>query len=597
MRERTPTYMADFETTTEMQYLIEGKVRVWAWAVEQVDGHQETFRGETLEEFLELFEGKKAYIYFHNMKFDTSYLLDYWMRNGVPWAAMDDKEPPEEYLTSIIDGHGQFYLIKYCNKNTKTELTFKDLYKKYRMPLEGIAQIFGIKGKTPLKFGYRPIGREVTDEEWDRVQGDARIGAVALRYQMVNNLTGLTVASDAMTAYKDYIGQDVYKDRHPNLPYDLDQELRRAYRGGVVQVNPIWKNLDIFNVLVFDINSMYPAAMAGEHGERLPRGMPRQMELSYECAPHEVEILRVKCNLKLKEGALPWVHYKGVFGHTREEFIYDEKQIMDISFTTPELELLKKTYDTPVWQPIKKFVFNSEVGQFKDFIYHYNALKEEATREKNGGKRQQAKDTMNTPSGKFALNPNTKMKIPYFNPEKNKICFEPVEDRRKNLYCPTSAFITAHCRKRIIEDAMKFGSQFVYMDTDSLHILKGDIDPLKVLEVHKTKLGAYKHEATWERARYLRAKAYYHDQGAEAAAYRREQLRLKDAGKPYDTSIYKTTEIKCGGMTDMVKDFVDFENFFTNKIFNGKLIGTFVPGGYLLKETTYKIAEKEIWRL
>lgn len=582
MTKRTPIYMADFETTVEIQYMIEGCVRVWAWAVEQVDGNQEVWKGETIEEFIRWLEGRKATIYFHNMKFDCMFLLDYWLRHGVPRLEYDDTSK-EEYLHTLIDGHGQMYLVEYVNKSTNTKITFKDLMKKYRMPLEKIAQIFGIEGKSELKLGYRPIGREVTQEEWERVLGDVRIGAVALRYQLTNMLTGLTVASDAMRAYKDFIGTKEFKARHPQLPYELDQMLRKAYRGGEVYVNPKYQGKDVFNVWVFDENSKYPAVMKGVHGERLPRGMPRLVENNYKLKENEVEIVLVKCTLKLKPNAIPWVHYKGILGHTAEEFVINEESPMYLGFTTPDLELMKKTYETPVWDIEKRFVFDSEIGQFADFINFQTNLKIQADKEGNGGARQQAKDMMNTPSGKFALNPNTIAKIPYFDPEENRIKFNPVEEIRECIYCPTSCFITAHARKRIIEDAMLFGDQYIYMDTDSLHLLEGSVNPFEVLEIDPRALGKYKHEATWKRARYLRPKAYYHDMGEGSN-------RNPEKGKV-------EVEIKCGGMPEAVKDFVDYENFFIGKAFEGKLMGAVVPGGYLLKETKYKIKEKEGWRL
>lgn len=125
MKQRTHLYMADFETTVEMQYRVEGRVRVWAWAVEEVDGNQKQYWGEKLEDFIDLFQGKRANIYFHNLKFDGSYLLDYWMSKGVSIGDKGDKE----YVKTLIDGHGSWYMLEYHNEETKTHLWFKDLLK------------------------------------------------------------------------------------------------------------------------------------------------------------------------------------------------------------------------------------------------------------------------------------------------------------------------------------------------------------------------------------------------------------------------------------------------------------------------------------
>lgn len=566
MKERIHLYMADFETTVEMQYRVEGRVRVWAWAVEEVDQNQKVYKGELIQDFIKLFEGKKAYIYFHNLKFDGSYLLDYWMAHGVPYG----EENKEEYVTTLIDGHGAWYMLEYHCEATNTHLWFKDLMKKYRMPLEKVAGIFGIEGKSPLLLGYRPLNREVTDWEWERVLGDVRIGAVALRYQLVNHLTGLTVASDAMMSYKDFIGRDLYDRRHPKLPLETDQILRKAYRGGWTFLNPIYKEIDINDVMIYDINSMYPACMAGMHDEPLPYGIPIRKDSNYKLKSDELAIQRVHMSIHLKDNSFPWLHYRNMYGHTSEEYIYNEENIQ-VTLTSVDIELLKQTYDLDDFMILDNIVFKSEVGQFRDFVFHQNRIKIEAGKEGNGGKRQEAKDMMNTLSGKFALNPLTKSKIPRF--EENQIRYTLMDDEREALYCPTSCFITAHCRKRIVTDANKFGSQFVYADTDSLHILKGDIDPEDLLETDDYELGMYAKEAEYRRARYLRAKAYYHDDGEGS-----DKL-----------------EIKCGGMPDRVKKTVDWNNFHLGSIFKGKLMGKVVPGGYMLAECNFKISDKEGW--
>ena len=567
MKERIHLYMADFETTVEMQYKVEGRVRVWAWAIEEVDGKQRQFWGEKLEDFVNFWEGKKANVYFHNLKFDGSYLLDYWMSRGVQLGEKGDGE----YLKTVIDGHGAWYMLEYHNEETNTHLWFKDLLKKYRMSLESIAKIFDIEGKAPLLLGYRPLNREVTDWEWDRVLGDVRIGAVALRYQMMNMLTGLTVASDAMRSYKDFIGGDTYEIRHPRLGLDLDQILRKAYRGGWTYLNPLYKEKDVHNVMIYDINSMYPAVMAGMHDERLPKGLPMRVDPSYQLREDQLEIVRVVLNLHIKENAFPWVHYKNIWGHTSEEYIEHEDGV-ELTLTTPDIELLHQTYDIDLWDVQEKYVFSSEIGQFREFVFYQNEIKIQAGKEGNGGKRQEAKDMMNTVSGKFALNPMASIKVPHY--EDGQIKYSIEEDIRTPLYCPTSCFITAHSRKRIVTDAMKFGPQFVYADTDSLHILVGDIDPEDILETDKYELGKYCKEDQYKRGRYLRAKAYYHD----------------------DWEGSEKLEVKCGGMPQQVKDTVTWDNFRIGNIFDGKLIGKVVPGGYMLSECKYKIQEKEGWR-
>ena len=55
----------------------------------------------------------------------------------------------------------------------------------------------------------------------------------------------------------------------------------------------------------------------------------------------------------------------------------------------------------------------------------------------------------------------------------------------------------------------------------------------------------------------------------------------------------KDKEIKCGGLPEEAKLKLDLKEFFIGAELEGKKAGKVVPGGYLLKETTFKIKKKE----
>lgn len=568
------TWAADFETTVEIQYMIEGKVRVYCWAVECLEYPELKARGETVEEFFNFFRGKSATIYFHNLKFDGLYILDYLLRNGYPSYAYQFKDKPKEpHVESMIDGHGQVYKIELHDKPTR--LYFLDSAKKYRMPLEDVAKIFGIPGKTELLLGYRPIGREVTDWEWERVENDVRILAEAMRFQTSQGLNKITVASDAKDAYVNLTGPALIGKRHPRLSYEDDARLRPAYRGGEVYLNPIYKEKILEDVWVFDETSKYPAIMKGVRGELLPRGMPRLVDEDYELQENEVDIWDIDCNLFLKEDKIPWVHYKNSPGHLNSEFITEEEEPINLMLSTPDMEMFHECYYSTQYRFNNRYVFWAEAGQFAEYIDHWIAIKNKASQERNGGMRQLAKDMMNNLSGRFALNPDREEKIPYFDFKENQIKFNSNKKITQPWYVPTSIFITAYGRKRIIQDAMALGSDFVYMDTDSLHLLNYDrhrdyLDPL----IGEDKLGYYKLEDCWKRAKYIRSKAYLHEES---------WLHPKDI------------EVKCGGLPKDAKKKVNMQNFYIGSELDGKLAGRTVPGGYLLKETTYKIQSGGRW--
>lgn len=486
-------------------------------------------------------------------------------------------KPKEPHLETMIDGHGQFYRIDFYNN--KTQLSFYDSSKKYKMELEDVAKIFKIPGKSKLLLGYRPVGREVTDWEWERVIGDTRILAVAMRWQKAQGLTGLTIASDALRAYKNMIGRGEFRRRHPKLDLSLDAVLRPAYRGGWTYLNPVYKEEYLENIYVFDINSMYPACMAGMHDEKLPYGLCRRVDEDYQLQDDEIDIIKIYSKPSLKDGCFPWIHYCNVNGHTNEEFIIDCEMPIELTLTRPDYDLFLETYnDDDYGGVLDRYVFKCEIGMFSEYVEYWNKVKEESAARHDMGMRQLAKDMMNNLSGRFALNPDRESKVPIFNEEKNKVTYEPVDSPTSPLYVPTSAFITGHSRSRIIRDAMKFKDKFVYADTDSLHILGEGIDFNKYIEIDKYKLGYYKNEEIWNEGKYLRSKAYIHK------------------GRNIETD-KDDKEVKCGGLPKKAKEFVDFDNFYIGSEIEGKLMGRVVPGGYLLRETTFKINEKEFWGL
>ena len=45
----------------------------------------------------------------------------------------------------------------------------------------------------------------------------------------------------------------------PQLNYEIDHDMRQAYKGGFTYLNPIYKEKDIGGGVVLDVNSLYPS--------------------------------------------------------------------------------------------------------------------------------------------------------------------------------------------------------------------------------------------------------------------------------------------------------------------------------------------------
>lgn len=105
----TEIFAADFETTTDPE-----KTEVWGWGISNLDCNSPFEWGTNIQSFIEFCYKlkKRSKIYFNNLKFDGSFILNYLLQNG--WVHKQDKlEGPCEFSTIITD-RNQWYKIE-CN--------------------------------------------------------------------------------------------------------------------------------------------------------------------------------------------------------------------------------------------------------------------------------------------------------------------------------------------------------------------------------------------------------------------------------------------------------------------------------------------------
>ena len=192
--------------------------------------------------------------------------------------------------------------------------------------------------------------------------------------------------------------------------------------------------------------------------------------------------------------------------------------------------------------------------------------------------------------GAFGINPQRYNGVPYLKEEKDRISLRIEEEYGKGRYVPFASFVTSWARYITITSAQKNYDNFIYSDTDSLHLL----EPAKGLQLDNKALGLWKQEGwhpkkNWiwtnvnesydyfPKAKYLRQKAYVHAT---------ENNTIFQAYNQYNDYI---TELKCAGMPDSVKQNIHWDDFYLGAKFDGKLQKTIVAGGVCLRPTTYSI--------
>ena len=156
------------------------------------------------------------------------------------------------------------------------------------------------------------------------------------------------------------------------------------------------------------------------------------------------------------------------------------------------------------------------------------------------------------------------------------------------MYIPVAVYTTSWARYITICAAQQNYDRFLYADTDSLHLLGKNLP--ETLEVDNVKLGAWKLELEFNKARYLRSKCYL--ELVYVTEEEREVLIEKETpahlflpeGRGF---LYK--KITCAGLPEHCFSQVTWDNFHEGVKYTGKLQQRVVAGGVVLKETTFKI--------
>lgn len=151
---------------------------------------------------------------------------------------------------------------------------------------------------------------------------------------------------------------------------------------------------------------------------------------------------------------------------------------------------------------IRIWTFDAVVNPFDTYIDKWYRAKQQAGREGNSVLRQFAKLMLNNLYGKFAQGVVGHTKL--FEVEDGYVVTTDYIDERTGGYIPVGAYITAYARGVTIRAANKNYDSFYYSDTDSIHLSR----EAQGIEVDSDKLGAWDHESTFDRARFVRQKTY-----------------------------------------------------------------------------------------
>ena len=588
-------FAADFETTTI------APAKVWCWGIANVETPDIVEVGRTIEEFLEWCEGaKNPVIYFHNEKFDGSFIIDYLLRNGFTWKKEKGKCSEKEF-TTIIDNFGKFYSIEiyWKRKGHKvTKCTIYDSFKLIPMSVDKAAKNFGLEiSKLKIDYNRHNTPCPITAEEWEYLRHDVSIMAQVLKIAFQFGLNKMTLAGCCLKDYKDIVTPKMFEKWFPAPPIPMDTAMRKAYKGGWTYALPENCGHDVGEGLVFDVNSLYPSQM---HDRPLPFGIPVWYRGKYQFdSQRPLYIQKFVCEFRLRKNFLPMLQLKGYAAFSGTEYLTSSKgHRVELCLASPDVDLFFKHYEVDALEWIGGWKFWSSKKLFTEYVDKWANIKIKADKEGNKAMRQIAKLYMNSLYGRFAINPMRRSKYPVFNEEKDCVQYKPILtpctyldgspqldkdgnqmytdiELTKPVYIPVGIFITAWARYTTISAAqkihfdsiMKTGkSRFCYADTDSLHIIGTDIP--EGLDVDTYRLGAWKCESHFTHAKFIQAKRYVEVIDGEL-------------------------KVTCAGLPHEAHKHVTFDNFHIGSVYPGKLVPKTVPGGTILVETTFQMKGKK----
>lgn len=581
-------YVADFETTT-----LPEDCRVWAYAIVNIENTDEIEIGTNIEDFIKWCSEQKGNpkIYFHNLKFDLSFVMDYLFKQGYKHTT-EREERQEKTFNTMISDKGLVYqceiIFSRKGKNLR-KVTLQDSLKLIPLRVKEIPKAFGLeeaKGEIDYdRHNKLPPNSPLTAEEKDYIIHDVIIVAKALKFMFEHDMNKMTVGACALARYKEIIGKNTFKRWFPTPEYHSD--VKQSYRGGFTYLNPKFAGVNIKEGICLDVNSLYPSVLRS-HDCPLPFGTPVFFKGKYKPNPiYPLYTQMLRCQFEIKPGKIPTIQIKHSLDYRGNEYLTSSNgEEVELCLNSVDLEMFFDHYNVYNLEYQSGWMFKASVGMFDDYVDECMEGKIKATKDGNRGLRTIYKLRANSIYGKFGTDNTQVEKIPYY--QNGQIHYYYSEPKAKSgIYIALASYVTSYARRVTISSAQKITDdynsgksdiQFIYSDTDSLKLLSPGFKLPEGLEIDPYKLGAWKYEGKFyspdgKGAKFLRQKCYI------------ENLTEDVTSENPDYHL----EIVVAGMPEECYDQVTFDNFKMGASYFGKKQPKTVPGGTVLIEGAFTI--------
>lgn len=643
------TFSCDFETT-----VYKGQTYTEVWAAACVELYTEDVKiFHSIDELYSYFLSLNCNIvaYFHNLKFDGQFWIDYlliqkkfkqaYIQNSeaeldVSW--MKDKDMPAQTFKYSISDMGQWYCITVKTDSSHT-LELKDSLKLLPFSVERIGKSFGTKHKK-LSMNYeglRYAGCVITDEEKEYIANDVLVVKEALEIMFDEGHNKLTIGACCLSEFMHGMPKEDYQLFFPNL-YELEinpdehkystagEWLRKSYKGGWCYLVKGKECKQYTNGTTADVNSLYPSMMSSESGNRYPLGLPTFWTGNYipdeAIAENKYYFVRIKTRFYIKPNMLPFIQIKSTtmykstealessdvyvksenrytaFYRDNEGVVHDTR--VELTLTMTDYKLFLEHYDVLQFEILDGCWFWSEKGIFDNYIEKYKKIKMEST----GAQRELAKLFLNNLYGKMGANTNSSFKFAFIKDDGTVGYYPVYANDKKPGYIPVGSAITSYARNFTIRAAQKnyHGVNergFIYADTDSIHC---DLKPEEItgIKVDDRNFCCWKLESCWDIGYFTRQKTYIeHVTHENLKPIAEPYYNIKCAGmskkpkKLFELSMLGYVPKETDNFTEEDKEFLKtkrtIEDFKIGLKVPGKLIPKRIHGGVVLEETTYEM--------
>lgn len=637
-------FVADFETT-----VYEGQIDTQVWAAALVELYRDDVKiyGNIWDFFDALCaESGNVVCYFHNLKFDGSFLLSHFLvdrgyKNASEWKPEEPLEnfsfkPKKEMkngeISYSISDMGQWYRIQV--KANSRIIEFRDSLKLLPFSVAQIGKAFKTQHqKLEMEYtGLRYPNCPITEQEREYIANDVLVIKEALEITFSQGHKKLTIGSCCMAEYKQGIGQKRYNDLFPDL-YKMEisdrycaanagEYIRKSYRGGWCYLVK-GKECKLMNQgCTADVNSLYPSMMSTESGNEYPVGLPEFFsgyipDIAF--SPGHYYFVHLRTRFYLKPGKLPFVQLKNTLRYRGTEMLETsdvkdpktglyfpayrgvdgqiKQAIVEMTLTQTDYDLLREHYDLVDCTILDCAVFKSRIGIFDEYIEKYKQIKITS----KGAIRELAKLFLNNLYGKMASSPDSSFKVAYVKADKSLGFFTVEAHEKKPGYIAVGSAITSYARNFTIRAAQKnFNGAdkpgFVYADTDSIHC-DFSAENLHGINVDPVKFCCWKVESYWDTGWFVRQKTYIeHVTHEDGEAIENPYYNVKCAGMPERSKklfLASVSGEKLDKLSPIEQAFVNekrtIKDFNIGLIVPGKLRPTRIRGGVLLIETSYEM--------